>query len=518
MLALIPEAHAADMFWSNGRGDGSGGFSTAIHWSGGSPSNPPPPDADDIAHFGMTTGAAFPSTYTVTFTANATNEAVVVEDDSVTFDLNGRTYTTTAFLENKIGTVAGRTGSLTITDGTWDLGTGVKDHTLVGAVAGAPGTLIVSTGGRITGESDLQLGGGGPGTLTVQNGGSVNAFKIGVGSSAPGTLNITSNSSVHVDREGAGFAMRIGGGGVGVIGTANVDGANSTFTITGGLQVGSTGPGFLNISAGASVSSANGTVAPRGTVTITGVSSRWTNSANLDIGQSSFINSQNLLRLADGGQVQAATILISNGARVEGVGTLTGNVSHAGGVIAPGNSAGKLNVTGNYTQTTSSRLQIEIGGVTPATQHDILDITGSAALGGNLELFVINGFAPLPSDTFTILEASTITGAFSNVANGQRRATGDGLGSFLVHYGPASAFNPLQVVLSAFQASLAGDFDGDGDVDGGDFLVWQRGGSPNPMSSTDLTDWKNNYGAPPLVAASLGVPEPSTWVLLSLMA
>jgi Ca2+-binding RTX toxin-like protein len=35
----------------------------------------------------------------------------------------------------------------------------------------------------------------------------------------------------------------------------------------------------------------------------------------------------------------------------------------------------------------------------------------------------------------------------------------------------------------------SGDFDGDGDVDGGDFLVWQR--NPNAGS---VIEWKNNYG------------------------
>ncbi|TWU28359.1 hypothetical protein [Bythopirellula polymerisocia] len=55
---------------------------------------------------------------------------------------------------------------------------------------------------------------------------------------------------------------------------------------------------------------------------------------------------------------------------------------------------------------------------------------------------------------------------------------------------------------------IAGDFDGDGDVDGHDFLVWQR----NPAVG-DLSDWQTNYGAPPLAAAT-SVPEPATWMLL----
>ncbi|MCC6491859.1 MAG: hypothetical protein IT424_02440 [Pirellulales bacterium] len=34
-----------------------------------------------------------------------------------------------------------------------------------------------------------------------------------------------------------------------------------------------------------------------------------------------------------------------------------------------------------------------------------------------------------------------------------------------------------------------------GDVDGIDFLIWQRGGSPTPLSADDLDDWKGNFGA-----------------------
>lgn len=61
--------------------------------------------------------------------------------------------------------------------------------------------------------------------------------------------------------------------------------------------------------------------------------------------------------------------------------------------------------------------------------------------------------------------------------------------------------------------ALEGDFDLDGDVDGRDFLVWQRN-----TSVGDLADWQNNYGMGSLVAARFSVPEPSSWVLLSLTA
>lgn len=69
--------------------------------------------------------------------------------------------------------------------------------------------------------------------------------------------------------------------------------------------------------------------------------------------------------------------------------------------------------------------------------------------------------------------------------------------------------------ISADQPSNSGDFDGDGDVDGRDFLRWQRGGSPVPYGIQDLNDWKSSYGAG--LSAIHVVPEPAaiTWVFLA---
>jgi hypothetical protein len=53
-----------------------------------------------------------------------------------------------------------------------------------------------------------------------------------------------------------------------------------------------------------------------------------------------------------------------------------------------------------------------------------------------------------------------------------------------------------------------GDFDGDEDVDGNDFLVWQRG-LGTQYDSSDLADWRANYGAQSVPAAG-AVPEPAS--------
>lgn len=68
-------------------------------------------------------------------------------------------------------------------------------------------------------------------------------------------------------------------------------------------------------------------------------------------------------------------------------------------------------------------------------------------------------------------------------------------------------------VLTAASAGLPGDFNGDGEVDGRDFLVWQRGDSPAPLSAGDLADWQDNYGSGSLAAVG-AVPEPTAAVSL----
>lgn len=60
--------------------------------------------------------------------------------------------------------------------------------------------------------------------------------------------------------------------------------------------------------------------------------------------------------------------------------------------------------------------------------------------------------------------------------------------------------------------TVTGDFDNDGDVDGRDFLVWQR----NP-SIGSLSDWQTNYGTG-MLTATTAVPEPSSLMILILLA
>jgi hypothetical protein len=74
----------------------------------------------------------------------------------------------------------------------------------------------------------------------------------------------------------------------------------------------------------------------------------------------------------------------------------------------------------------------------------------------------------------------------------------------------SEAFPDVQLVDAP--AGDPGDFDGDGDVDGGDLLVWQRGvgGAHN---ATTLAQWMSNFGSASTGAIG-SVPEPAGAVIV----
>jgi hypothetical protein len=67
------------------------------------------------------------------------------------------------------------------------------------------------------------------------------------------------------------------------------------------------------------------------------------------------------------------------------------------------------------------------------------------------------------------------------------------------------------------EPGLDGDFDGDGDVDAADYVVWRKtDGTPAGYS-----EWRTNFGRPPGSGSALGasaVPEPSALILLAAAA
>jgi len=434
------------------------------------------------------------------------------------------------------------------------------------------GTLTVQNGGRLVTSSTagfsniIGVFNGSSGAATVTGPGSTwtNANTLRVGNSGSGSLTVSNGGSFVQSNGFANIIIESDHGGA-----ATVTGAGSTLTTAGAMYVGSTGDGVMTVLNGGSVTAGRLTLRglndgsghvmvggagstlnvtnvleigmPEGGFT-TGPTNLTINpGAMVNVGQRIELDTNGLLKL-QGGTLTAASIGSTDllAGQYEGVfdwtagtlhtGHVGGSVTNQGGVLAPGLSAGRTTIDGNYTQLAAAALEIEIGGTTPTTQHDFVYLEGAATLNGVLELDLINNFDPTAGQTFTILESiSGMTGAFSNVANGQRLTTEDGQGSFQVHYGAGSAFDPNQIVLSNFQADFApADFDEDGDVDGDDLVKWKAGYGANgdadhmagdadgdkDVDGNDFLNWQRGVGNGVLAKPAVGaVPEPATLML-----
>ena len=185
---------------------------------------------------------------------------------------------------------------------------------------------------------------------------------------------------------------------------------------------------------------------------------------------------------------------------VKGVGTCDNCIIT--GTDAPGFSTAAIN-RGSVSY--NGTLEIEIGGLSPGSDFDQLNhILGSgiADLGGVLDVELTGGFTPSAGDSFDIITASLVQNIFDTELLPSLTADL----TWIVDY---------QIDGVSLLVGLSGDFDFDGDVDGFDFLQWQWGESPNPLSAEDLAGWEVNYGTvAPLIATSATVPEPAIGIIL----
>ncbi len=122
---------------------------------------------------------------------------------------------------------------------------------------------------------------------------------------------------------------------------------------------------------------------------------------------------------------------VSSGALLGGTGTVTGLLTN-NGTVSPGTSPGTINVTGNYTQSSTGLLIIEIAS---ASSFDKLLITGTASLAGTLQVDTLGGYNPI-GQSFTFLTASTVSGTFGTLTG---NVTGSAATAATVTYAPTSA-------------------------------------------------------------------------------
>ncbi len=190
-------------------------------------------------------------------------------------------------------------------------------------------------------------------------------------------------------------------------------------------------------------------------------------------------------------------------------------------------SPGNPGATASFSYLSTARLNN--GGNFKLTQGELLEGTvefysdGSSA---NLDItnpdevrFPEKSLTGIPLGQLSLLAgnpAPSIDNIFSaNIAPISRKlgATGGSFGSNPFTGGPFAG----EWSLTSLPIPVGGH-DLDSDVDGADFLYWQRGESPVALSAADLAKWQDNFGSDlgAIPAFTTAVPEPSSLVSLLL--
>jgi hypothetical protein len=193
-----------------------------------------------------------------------------------------------------------------------------------------------------------------------------------------------------------------------------------------------------------------------------------------------------------------------------------------GGNFSPGASPAISTITGNFSQPTG-KLTIELAGTTPGNGFDQLLVNGTAALGGMLQVDLLNGFVPEAGHSFEIIRAfGGLTGSFASTSF----PSVPGI-SWRLAYDPLA----VRLLVDAAVNNLPGDFNFNGVVDAADYSLWRNafgatGSNPADADGNGIVDhddyaiWRSNFGktAPPASGSAVsGVPEPSA-VMLSCFA
>jgi fibronectin-binding autotransporter adhesin len=227
--------------------------------------------------------------------------------------------------------------------------------------------------------------------------------------------------------------------------------ASGTYTIGGTLQLTSTNGGITtnaaNLTLTGSAAKINdgstnalagfnnntGTFALASSATLTTASSNFSNSGTvtvakgttLTVGGTSHSYNQTAGTSTVDGTLSGGTTGAANftGGTIQGAGTVKANTS-VGNATGPavtinvGDSGktGLLAITGTYTQLSTGAMTGLINGTTAGTGFSQLNVSGTAALAGTINFTVAAGFqgSLFSGETFTVLNASSVTGTFSN--------------------------------------------------------------------------------------------------------
>lgn len=171
------------------------------------------------------------------------------------------------------------------------------------------------------------------------------------------------------------------------------------------------------------------------------------------------------------------------------------------GYTAGFGSGGGIFLTRIEEDSSSEVLRAVPTGLNPTHEEVLLQFD---VIGSRLEVWAWRPEDPMPNNPqISILDSAAfsdgIVGLFVGAVNSSRPKEG--------------TFRFVQVASAQIKD---GDFDFDKDIDGEDFLLWQRGKSFVPHSAEDFAAWQANYGAPSSLAFTQPLPEPSGALLVAM--
>ena len=330
----------------------------------------------------------------------------------------------------------GGNGTLTISAG--GTVTAGGNSVIANATPSTSSATVTGTNSSWTSTGNLAVGNSGKGTLRIEAAGQVSSAIGTIAKNASSTSQATvtgadsrwTNTGAFFVGDAGNGTLTISDGGTVTAGgastianaatstsSATVTGANSTWTSTGDLTVGSSGKGTLRIEAGGRVENAKGTIAVApgnvSQVTVTGANSRWANSGSVVVGSSG----NGTLTVSAGGTVTAGgTSTIGLLASSSSSATVTGTNSSwttDNELIVGSSGAGTLlveaggrvsNTIGYIATNVGSVSQVVVTGTNARWANSTDVVVGS---NGNGVLTVANGGTVTSGGTSTIGSAAT---------------------------------------------------------------------------------------------------------------
>ena len=112
--------------------------------------------------------------------------------------------------------------------------------------------------------------------------------------------------------------------------------------------------------------------------------------------------------------VEAPSVEVCALGELRGAGTVRSDVVNAG-LVSPGFPVGQLTIDGNYAQSSSGLLLIEIVRLDPSIDHDVLTVLDDIAIAGTLGVEPFSGFDPQLGLMDVVMSADAITGTFDTL-------------------------------------------------------------------------------------------------------